>query len=263
MCLNILRQDSLYHLHDLAGWQIANMFNYEQLIDTLAKEKLPNTNYILLKSNHTLSKVLFDGTFTDLDSSSIQDLIQIIRNKNYPGKTRQYFLEAVYALTTNQNTADTIHQQLSRLLKLKKEKEYNDSLYAVFNKQKVVYNSLKSVRPRRNIEIKQDSIYSMFENAHPIMFLQILAFSPPILKRSENLSKAKHKALLKAIEVADESSFYSEYKLMYLSQLTIKHNENIRYLESFMNNEEIQALKRSLQKKRDPHLMKISFTNSY
>ena len=255
LCISILQNENLYHLHDRAGIELAGLTESIELDKWLSSINENRFEYILLRTNHLPDKVLYLGRdFSELNLGNQQAFFKIIGNDRLGQKTKKYFIEALYSLTIAQKTGEAIYKTLSELNLEDNLKECNDSLYQAFQQYKPQFERLDAIHTWKEMDKNTNAIKEMFENTHPIMFLQLLSFNPSTVLESKKLSQLKQDALIEIMNNADHESFYDTYRLAYLNELLVDRNYSVRFLDKVMSNKEKQDFIKELEKKNTvPH----------
>lgn len=238
LCRSILQSEDLYHLHDSAGEQLFALLDKSDYDKSLFNQQ-DKFEYILLRMNHPLSRVLYaGGRFVEIGQKNKENLFTFIGTESFSPKTKKYFIEALYSLTVSQKNGEYINKRISHLNLDVNLMEYNDSLYKAFQKYKPLFENLEAIHTWKEMDKNDKLVQEMFESYHPIMFLQILSFNPSTVLESKKLSQLKQNALISIIKNADKNSFYSSYRLAYLIELLVDRNYSVRFLDAIMSKSE-------------------------
>lgn len=232
-----MENKNLYHLHDRAGAELTPLFESSSLNNYLLTVNRDNLEYVLLRINHSLSTVAFQGGKFKEPGLDIQNsFFKIIENNIYGPRTKIYFIEGLYSLCLNPETGFSINERLNRSNLDDNLKEYNDSLYHAFKKYKKELEGYETIRFYYGIDSLTNFIQKVFEDTHPIMFLQLLYFNPGLVVNVKELSQLKQNALMGLINNAKSISFFSSYRLAYLNELLLDANYSVRFLDNIMSN---------------------------
>ena len=248
ICIVILKQDNLYHLHDRAAAEISSK------IDTLNFENnfyQECTDYIILRTNIQLNQVLYSGgNYRELDKEYIDKILKIINENEIKNQTKKYLIEALYSLVVSGTNGKYINDRINGFWVNDELKTYNDSLFKTYQSLKPSFESLDAIQTWKEMDKNYKAIYEMFENYHPIMFLQILSFNPSTVLESKELCELKQNALIETIKNAESKSFYSTYRLAYLTELLIERNYTVRFLDQLMDKSGNKELINELELKK-------------
>jgi len=247
ICIAILQDDFLYHLHDKASSELSNV------IDTLnlAQINQNKINYILLRSIIQLDEILYaGGRFVEIDKININKLLNIIQSEDAKYSTKKYMIESLYSICASDSNGIYINEQINRFNISRDIKNYNDSLYFIYKKFKPAFEKLDSIKTWMEMDKHKDDISKMFENYNPIMFIQFLSFNPSTVLESKKLCELKQNALIEIIKSSKSTSFYSTFRLTYLIELLIDNNYTVRFLDQLMNKRGIKELKEELEMKK-------------
>lgn len=245
LLVEILSRDNYFHLHNYAGQKLAENNQYYLEKDSNGKSK-----YIKLRMNHSYEDVFKSGgEFYDLDEEKQNGLLRIIKENKETEQTQKYFIEALYSLTAKKENGERVHKEIRKNIQSEVIKNYNDSLYKTFKILKPTFEKLEKIATWMEMDKSKIDIRNLFENSHPIMFLQILSQNPSTVLNSNELSNLKHKALMQILSNTEPNSFYSSYKLIYLNELLLEDNYSVRFLNTIMTKKEkiefIKQLERS------------------
>lgn len=251
LSIAILQNNSLYHLHKRAGAEISGVIDTIEIPQLLKSINQDRLNYILLMANVRLGQMPLSGiNFDELDKEKIDELINVISKEIIEYDIRKYFIEALYAMVMFQRDGRVINTRLKEIGLNNDLNSYNDSLFTTFKAYKPEFEKLDAIPTWMEMDKNYDAIKEMFENSHPIMFLQLLYFNPSTVLESKELCVLKQKALLDIMSKADNNSFYETYRLVYLNELLVDRNYSVRFLDQLMNRKEKREFIRKLEENR-------------
>src|SRR5690625_494265 len=248
ICIAILQNDNLYHLHDRAAIEISGKIDS---INVYRFGNQKNIDYIILRTSIQLNQVLYPGShFSGLDKEQIEKLSSIINLDKTQNQTKKYLIEALYSLAVSDTNGKYINDKINGFEINDELKVYNDSLFKTFQLLKPSFERLNAIRTWKEMDKNYKAIYEMFENYHPIMFLQLLSFNPSTVLESKVLCELKQNALIEIIKNAETTSFYSTYRLAYLIELLIEKNYTVRFLDQLMDKKVKNELINELELKK-------------
>ncbi|HTO16278.1 MAG TPA: hypothetical protein VLZ83_10920 [Edaphocola sp.] len=163
---------------------------------------------------------------------------------------KKYWIEALYSLAVSDTNGKYINDKINGFEINDELKVYNDSLFKTFQLLKPSFERLNAIRTWKEMDKNYKAIYEMFENYHPIMFLQLLSFNPSTVLESKVLCELKQNALIEIIKNAETTSFYSTYRLAYLIELLIERNYTVRFLDQLMDKKGKNELINELELKK-------------
>lgn len=188
--------------------------------------------------------------FSGLDKEQIEKLSSIINLDKTQNQTKKYLIEALYSLAVSDTNGKYINDKINGFEINEELKVYNDSLFKTFQLLKPSFERLNAIRTWKEMDKNYKAIYEMFENYHPIMFLQLLSFNPSTVLESKVLCELKQNALIEIIKNAETTSFYSTYRLAYLIELLIERNYTVRFLDQLMDKKGKNELINELELKK-------------
>ena len=247
ICIAILQDDFLYHLHDKASSELS------EIVHTLNLTGINQSriNYILLRSNIQFDEILYaGGRFVEIDRMKINKLLDIIQSEEAQFSTKKYMIESLYSICASDSAGNYINEQVNRFNINKEIKSYNDSLFSIYKKIKPTFERLDGINTWREMDRHKDDIREMFENYDPIMLIQLLSFNPSTVLESKKLCELKQNAIIEIIKNVENSSFYSTYRLAYLIELLIDNNYTVRFLDQLIDKNGIKELIEKLETKK-------------
>ena len=241
LCISIVGNRNLYHLHDIAGSELAKLLKRTKTVNYLqARVPEDQLGYFLLRVNHTVSSVIGAGDFFELDPTKQLKLIRLLENSSLSHQTKLYLIDALYSYSFKAQTGKALHDAISNLEISSSLTDYNEFLFDIFRQLKPRYETLENISTWKEMDGMSEEIKVMMANYHPIIFLQILCFNPSTVLESHELCLLKETALHSIIADAQVGTFYDDYKLIYANELLCSGNYVTRFLDQLIARDEIQ-----------------------
>ena len=111
ICITILQNDNLYHLHDRAAKEISGKIDS---INVYRFGNQKNIDYIILRTSIQLNQVLYPGGhFSGLDKEHVEKLSSIINLDKTQNQTKKYLIETLYSLATSDTICMYINKKIN------------------------------------------------------------------------------------------------------------------------------------------------------